>query len=117
MATYGPEDLDRLLDDEGIIRNRRKIEATIQNARATLDLREAEDVDGGLAGLLWSHAPAEPVLQRGSVAVPPQIPESAALAKELKRHGFTMVGPVNVCASMCAIGVVDVRGESGVWEQ
>ncbi|HZK04598.1 MAG TPA: DNA-3-methyladenine glycosylase I [Actinomycetaceae bacterium] len=115
VATYGPLDVERLLDDERIIRNRRKIEATIQNAQATLALREADDVDGGLAGLFWAHVPSEPILEPGRVDVPAQIPESAALAKDLRTRGFTMVGPVNICASMCAIGVIDVRGESGIF--
>ena len=116
VAAYGPGDVERLLADERIIRNRRKVDATVQNAQATLALRDAEDIEGGLPGLFWSFRPSEPVLHEGSVAVPAQIPESAALAKELRRRGFTMVGPVNICASMCAIGVVDVRGESGVWD-
>lgn len=115
IAAYGAEDLERLMQDTSIIRNRRKVEAVLQNAHATLALRDAPGVEGGLAGLFWSRAPTAPVLRPGHVDVPPQIPESAALARELHQHGFTMVGPVNVFASMCAIGVVDVRGQSGIF--
>lgn len=57
VAGFGEEDVDRLLGDAAIVRNRAKILATIGNARATLHLREAGDVDGGLAGLVWSYQP------------------------------------------------------------
>lgn len=113
IAKFGQRDIDRLLADEGIIRNKRKVEAVVQNAGATVALRGK--VDGGLPALFWSHAPKQRVLQRGHVDVPRQSPESEALAAELRVYGFTMVGPVNVFASMCAIGVVDVRGQSGIF--
>lgn len=111
VAAYGDGDVERLLADDRIIRNRRKIVATITNARTTLELAS----DGGLAELVWSYVPERRIVAKGSVEVPAAIPESKALADHLKRRGFTMVGPVNICAAMCAIGVVDVRGESGVW--
>lgn len=111
VARFGPADISRLMENPAIIRNRRKIDAAIANAKATLALRD----DGGLADLVWSYAPKERVIAKGSVKVPAQIPESVALAADLKRRGFVWVGPVTVCAMMLALGVVDVRGESGVF--
>jgi DNA-3-methyladenine glycosylase I len=119
VAEYGPGDVARLLADEGIIRNRRKIEAAITNARATLRLGDEGD---GLAALVWSYMPeASPAPERDA-EVPATSAESAALAKRLKQHGFVFVGPTTVYALMTAIGIVDAhlvsshrRGCSGLW--
>ena len=104
VARFGSDDVARLLADAGIVRNRLKIEATINNARATLDLRDAGTP---LHELVWSHRPA----QRGAPAswqdVPAVTPESTALAKELKRHGFRFVGPTTAYAAMQACGLVN----------
>ena len=122
VAAYGPEDVERLMADAAIVRNHRKILATITNAQATVALRDADDVDGGLAGLMWSYQPKRTPLPRTGDDVPAQTPESEALAKDLRARGFTFVGPVNVFACMAAMGIVDVhivgshrRGSSGLW--
>ncbi|GAA2209972.1 DNA-3-methyladenine glycosylase I [Nonomuraea monospora] len=101
VAAYTEQDVERLLADAGIIRNRAKIEAAISNARAALDL------PGGLSELVWRHAdPGAPV--PGSMAdVPAVTPGSKALAKELKKHGFKFVGPTTAYALMQAIGLVN----------
>ncbi|WP_329241624.1 MULTISPECIES: DNA-3-methyladenine glycosylase I [Actinoallomurus] len=101
VAAYGPADVERLLADASIVRNRRKIEAAIANARASLDLPD------GLAALVWKYAdPGAPAPQ--TVAdVPATTPGSKALAKELKGHGFRHVGPTTVYALMQACGLVD----------
>ena len=122
VAEFGDEDVDRLLDDARIVRNRAKILATITNAHATLRLREASDIDGGLAGLVWSYRPNESPRPYRLADVPSQSPQSAALSRELKRRGFRFVGPTTMHALMEAIGIIDThlvgshrRGTSGVW--
>lgn len=123
VAGFRETDVARLLADARIVRNRAKILATIGNARATLHLRESDDVAGGLAGLVWSFQPeATPQPHRLS-DIPTQSPQSAALSRELKRRGFRFVGPTTMHALMEAIGIIDThlvgshrRGSSGVWE-
>lgn len=102
VARYGEADITRLLGDTGIVRNRAKIEAAIQNARA------AEELPDGLAALLWTYAP-ERRRQRlpPSAGVPSTTPESTAMAKELKKRGFRFVGPTTAYALMQATGMVD----------
>jgi len=118
VAAYDDADVERLMADPGIVRNRRKIDATITNARATVELR----ADGGLAELVWSFRPAETPAPSTYADVPTTSPESVALSKELKRRGFTFVGPTTMFALMEAVGIVDThlvgshrRGASGVW--
>jgi DNA-3-methyladenine glycosylase I len=102
VAGYGPADVDRLLADRGIVRNRAKIEAAIQNARAALDLPD------GLAALLWSFAPPPRPARLASFAdIPATTAESLAMARELKRRGFRFVGPTTAYALMQATGMVD----------
>lgn len=105
VARFGERDVARLLADAGIVRHRGKIEAAIANARATLVLHEQ---GGTLAELLWSAQPARrPRAPRTLGDVPAQTPESAALARELRRRGFRFLGPTTVYAAMQALGVVD----------
>lgn len=104
VAGFGEPDVDRLLGDAGIVRNRRKIEAAITNARATVAL--ASDGDD-LGALVWSFRPADPTAR--SADHPSHSPESAALSKELKRRGFVFVGPVTMYALLEAIGVLEHR--------
>lgn len=118
VAAYGQSDVERLMGDTGIVRNRRKVEATITNARATVALR----AEGGLAELVWAHRPASTPAPRTLAELPTTSPESLALSKALKRKGFTFVGPTTMHALMEAIGIVDThlvdshrRGTSGVW--
>jgi DNA-3-methyladenine glycosylase I len=101
VARYGPNDVERLLSDPGIVRNRLKIEATIANARAALELPD------GLARLLWSYAPPPRPRPAASAEIPASTPESVALARELRRRGFRFVGPTTVYALMQATGMVD----------
>jgi DNA-3-methyladenine glycosylase I len=102
VARYGEADINRLLADAGIVRNRAKIEAAVRNAGA------ASAVEDGLTGLLWSFAPAPRRRRLRSLAqVPASTPESTAMAKELKRRGFRFVGPTTAYALMQATGMVD----------
>ncbi len=105
IARYGDTDVARLLADEGIIRNRAKIEATLGNARATVALREAGP---RLETLIRSHAPGPRASPPASWSeVPATTPGSTALARELKRRGFRFVGPTTLYALMQACGLVD----------
>ena len=103
VAAFDDVDVDRLLHDESIVRNRRKIEATVQNARATVALRES----GGLEELLWTHAPEPTPRPMRFSDVPTQTPESELLAKRLRKAGFVQLGPTTVYAAMQACGLVD----------
>jgi DNA-3-methyladenine glycosylase I len=104
VAEFGERDVERLLADAGIVRNRAKIEATIANARATVGLREAGT---SLPELVWGHRPAPAPAPVSWKDVPPAAPESAALAKELRRQGFRFVGPTTLYALMQACGLVN----------
>ena len=120
VAAFGDDDVARLMQDAGIVRNRRKIEATIVNARATVALRD----DGGLAALIWRHRPEAGPAPASMSELPAQTPESKALAKELKARGFAFVGPDDVYALMQACGLVNdhladcwVRDEVGAEQE
>jgi DNA-3-methyladenine glycosylase I len=101
VAAYTEQDVERLLGDAGIVRNRAKIEAAINNARAAMDLPE------GLSDLVWRHADPDAPVPRTMADVPATTPGSKALAKELKKHGFRFVGPTTAYALMQAIGLVN----------
>ncbi|MGC5030068.1 DNA-3-methyladenine glycosylase I [Micromonospora sp. DT229] len=101
VAEYGEAEVDRLLADAGIVRNRAKIEAAIANARAALELPE------GLSELLWSFAPPPRPRPAGFAEVPALTEASTAMAKALKRRGFRFVGPTTAYALMQATGMVD----------
>ena len=103
VAQYGPDDIERLMQDEQIVRNRRKVAAAITNARATLTLRGR----GGLDDFFWSYAPDQHTRPATSTQVPTSTAESTALAKALKQAGFAHVGPTTMYAAMQACGVVD----------
>ena len=120
VAGYGEADVERLMADAGIVRNRAKVLATLTNARATLALRD--DPEGDLAAFVWSFRPAETPRPRTYAEVPTRSAESLALSKALKRKGFAFVGPTTMYALMEAVGIVDThllgshrRGSSGVW--
>lgn len=110
VARFGERDIERLLGDAGIVRNRAKIAATITNARATIGLH---DEGTSLAALVWSH---EPTRRRRAPATMGDLeastPESKALSSELRRRGFAFVGPTTVYATMQVLGLVNdhVRG-------
>ncbi len=104
VAAFGPGDVERLLDDPGIVRNRRKIEATIANAACAVDLIERE---GSLAAFFWSFRPARHRAPRRIDDLVATSPEAVALARELRRRGFRFVGPTTMYALMQAVGIVD----------
>jgi len=105
VAAFGPADVERLLGDAEIVRNRAKIEATIANARATVALREAGTP---LHELIWSFAPAASAAAPSSLGdLPAQTEESRLLAKALKAAGFRFVGPTTAYAAMQACGLVN----------
>jgi len=107
VADYGVPERERLLADTGIVRNRAKIDATITNARAAADLRDAEG-DGALDRLFWSFAPTgRRPRPRSHADLAASTPESVALAKGLKKRGFVFVGPTTMHAAMQAMGLVD----------
>jgi DNA-3-methyladenine glycosylase I len=103
VARFGARDVERLMADAGIVRNRLKIESTVANARAVLAL------DVPLAELLWSFVGAEQRVNawRTVGEIPAETPESKAMSKELKRRGFRFVGPTVLYALMQAAGLVD----------
>jgi DNA-3-methyladenine glycosylase I len=104
VAGLGEDDVSRLMADEGIVRNRAKIEAAISNARAALEL---QDTEGSIHEFMWRFRPeAHPSLQRLADAVAVS-PESTAMSKELKRRGFRFVGPTTMYALMQAMGMVN----------
>jgi DNA-3-methyladenine glycosylase I len=102
VAAFDESDVERLLADAGIVRNRAKVEAAIANARAAVDLPD------GLAKLLWSFAPPARTQRPSSFSeVPAVTPESTAMAKDLRKRGFRFVGPTTAYALMQAAGMVD----------
>ena len=110
VATFTSDDVDRLVNTPGIIHNRRKIEAAISNAHATLAMRnnpEATDGPSHLGELVWSYRPTHDPRPRSHNEVPTQLPESVALAADLKSRGFKFVGPTTMLALMAAIGIVN----------
>jgi DNA-3-methyladenine glycosylase I len=104
VAAFGERDVERLLADAAIVRNRAKIEATIANARATVALRAAGTP---LEEVVWAHRPPPQPAPVSWADVRPVAPESAALAKELRRQGFRFVGPTTLYALMQACGLVN----------
>jgi DNA-3-methyladenine glycosylase I len=108
VAAFGPPDVERLLLDRAIVRNRAKVEAAVANARALVALREVHG-EGALDTLVWSHAPdpASRPQPQTMAELPATTPESTALARALKRAGFRFVGPTTAYATMQACGVVD----------
>ncbi|OAE00203.1 DNA-3-methyladenine glycosylase I [Arthrobacter sp. OY3WO11] len=118
VAQFTEADVERLLQDAGIVRNRLKIRAAVTNAHATLSLRQ----DGGLVDFVWQFQPAASPRPRSHADIPTQSAESIALSKALRKKGFAFVGPTTMFALMEAIGMVDThlvgshrRGSSGMW--
>jgi DNA-3-methyladenine glycosylase I len=105
VAAFTDDDIERLMQDAGIVRNRAKILASITNANAVIALRE----EGGLDDFLWSRKPALSPAPRTPADVPTVSPESIALSKGLKKRGFVFVGPTTVHAMMEAIGMIDTH--------
>lgn len=103
VAAFGPDDVQRLLSDPGIVRNRAKVSAAITNARAALEMPT------GLSELVWSHADADPPppAPRTLADIPAQTPASKRLSAALRSHGFVFTGPVTAYATMQACGLVN----------
>ena len=104
IADFTPDDVEHLLKDEGIVRNRAKIEATINNARQVLDII---DEFGSFAAYVWRFEPQNAAPTKCREDIQSQVPESVALAKDLKKRGFKFVGPTTVYAFMQAMGMVN----------
>lgn len=106
VARFGPRDVERLLSDPGIVRNRAKVEAAVANARATLDVREEL---GSLDAYLWGFVGGKPIQGTWRILseLPAQTAESAAMSRDLKRRGFRFVGPTVCYAFMQAVGMVN----------
>lgn len=104
VARFDESDVERLMADAGIVRNRRKIDATITNARA---LTRLQGQGASLDEMFWSHRPAVHQRPRSMAELPARTSESTALSKDLKAHGFVFVGPTTMYAAMQACGVVD----------
>lgn len=104
IAAFDGDDIARLMDDAGIVRNRAKIEATIGNARALLAMHAAGE---GLSDLVWEHRPEAHAPPCAPADVPAITEESTRLSRALKRRGFRFVGPTTCYAAMQAMGVVD----------
>ncbi|MFJ5957423.1 DNA-3-methyladenine glycosylase I [Paenarthrobacter sp. NPDC092416] len=118
VAEFTEADVERLMLDAGIVRNRLKILAAITNAKATIALRE----EGGLVDFVWSFKPESTPSPQTLADIPTTSPESIALSKALRKKGFAFVGPTTMYALMEAIGIIDThlvdshrRGTSGVW--
>ena len=110
VAEFDESDVERLMGDAGIIRNRAKVLATIGNARIVRDMAEGE-----LDKLMWSFAPPPSDARPKTLSdVPPVTPESTAMSKELRRRGFRFVGPTTMYALMQSTGMVDDHVE-GCW--
>lgn len=119
VAEMTSADVERLMLDARIIRNRRKIEATLHNARCTIEMRAT----GGLADFVWSFQPEVTPMPKSMAEIPTQSDVSKNLSKALKKNGFKFVGPTTMYALMEAIGMVDThllgshrRGCSGLWD-
>lgn len=108
IARYQPHDVERLLGDTGIVRHRGKIESTINNAQRVLELREEF---GSLAAYVWRHEPPATSRPRrmtwAALKAITTTPESVAMSKDLKRRGWSFVGPTTVYAFMQAMGLVN----------
>jgi DNA-3-methyladenine glycosylase I len=106
VAAFGDDDVERLMNDAGIVRNRAKIEAAIANARA------AAVMDESLTDVIWAHAPPPRAAPKTLEDLPASTDESRALAKALKARGFRFVGPTTAYATMQACGLVNDHLES-----
>ncbi len=106
VAAFGDADVERLLQDDGIVRHRGKIASTIGNARAVLEVQARY---GSLAAFVWKHVDGAPVINAWTshAALPAQTPASAALSRDLLAHGFRFVGPTTCYALMQAAGLVN----------
>lgn len=115
VARFTDADIARLMQDAGIVRHRGKIESTVNNARRALELR---DEFGSLAAYFWAHEPPvsqrPAVIDRDTLYAMTKTPVSTAISKDLKKRGWSFVGPTTVYAFMQAMGLVNDHLE-GCW--
>jgi DNA-3-methyladenine glycosylase I len=106
VAGFGCRDVERLLADQGIVRNRLKVESTVNNAARVLDV---QDELGSLDAYLWAFVDGEPIVNswRGLSEIPSETALSSAISKDMKRRGFRFVGPTVCYAFMQSVGMVD----------
>ena len=106
IARYDHSKVESLLNDTGIVRNRRKVEAAIKNAQAFLRLQETQ---GSFDYYIWQFVGGKPIVNkwRSLKELPAQTPESEAMSRDLKKHGFSFVGPTICYAFMQAVGLVN----------
>jgi DNA-3-methyladenine glycosylase I len=106
IARYTPKKIERLMLDEGIVRNRLKIESTVLSAQAWIQVMEEGP---GFSKLLWDHVGGKPIVNRLKPGAAPQAETniSRAMSKDLKKRGFKFVGPTIVYAFMQAVGMVN----------
>jgi DNA-3-methyladenine glycosylase I len=106
VARFGPTDVERLLADPGIVRNRLKVESTVNNAARVL---EAQEELGSFDAYLWSFVDGQPLVNRwrSLSELPAETELSKAISKDLKRRGFRFVGPTLIYAFMQTVGMVD----------
>ncbi len=106
VARFGSRDVERLLADPGIVRNRQKIESTVNNAARVL---EVQDEFGSFDAYIWAFVDGRPIVNdvRSLADLPAETDLSKAIAKDLKRRGFRFVGPTSVYSFMQTVGLVD----------
>jgi DNA-3-methyladenine glycosylase I len=106
VARFGPDDVERLLADPGIVRNRLKVESTVDNAARVLEVQEEL---GSFDAYLWAFVDGEPIVNqwRTMSELPAETELSKAISKDLKRRGFRFIGPTIVYAFMQSVGMVD----------
>jgi DNA-3-methyladenine glycosylase I len=106
VARFGPKDVERLLADPGIVRNRLKVESTVNNAGCVL---EVQDELGSFDAYLWAFVDGQPIVNRWRTLseLPAETDLSKAISKDLKRRGFRFVGPTAIYAFMQTVGMVD----------
>jgi DNA-3-methyladenine glycosylase I len=106
VAQFGPRDVERLLADPGIVRNRLKVESTVNNAARVLEVQEEH---GSLDVYLWAFVEGEPIVNswRQLSELPAETPLSKEISKDLKRRGFRFIGPTVIYAFMQSVGMVD----------
>ena len=106
IAAYGPEKKAALMQDAGIVRNRSKIEATVKNAQGWIRIMEET---GSFSNHLWAFVGGRPIVNawKAIAEVPAETAESKAMSKDLRKHGFSFVGPTICYAFMQAVGMVN----------
>ncbi|HEY5872989.1 MAG TPA: DNA-3-methyladenine glycosylase I [Gaiellaceae bacterium] len=106
VARYTREDVERLLDDPGIVRNRLKVESTVSNAARVLEVQEEL---GSLDAYVWAFVDGQPIVnrRRSLSELPAETDLSKAISKDLKRRGFRFIGPTVMYAFMQTVGMVD----------